>query len=144
MDFCQHEQCHCEQSIVRSAIHHTVKIALYIFVISTALNMLLTFIGEAALEQMLAGQKILSVFMSALVGLIPNCASSVVITELYLDGVLGTSAMLAGLLVGSGTGLLVLLRVNINRIQNTKIIGALYAAGVISGIIVECMGISLM
>lgn len=143
VDFCQHEHCHCEQSIVKSAIHHTVKIALYIFIISTVLNVLLKFIGEAALGQMLAGQKILAVFMSAVIGLIPNCASSVVITELYLEGVLGTGAMLAGLLVGSGTGLLVLLRVNKDRIQNAKIIGALYFAGVACGVVFECIGISL-
>lgn len=142
VDFCQHEHCHCEQSIVKSAIRHTIKISLYIFVISAALNILLNFIGEDTLGQVLAGQRILAVFMSAVVGLIPNCASSVVITELYLEGVLGTGAMLAGLLVGSGTGLLVLLRVNKHRIQNTKIIVTLYAAGVVCGIIAECIGIA--
>ena len=80
--------------------------------------------------------------ISAAVGLIPNCASSVVITELYLDGILGAGAMMAGLLVNAGVGVLVLLRLNRNVRQNAGIIATLYGLGVFWGVVIEILGIT--
>ena len=78
---------------------------------------------------------------AGLVGLIPNCASSVVLTQLYLEGVLGAGSMLAGLLAGSGVGLLVLYKVNDDLKENIKITLFLYTAGVVSGILIEMSGL---
>ena len=79
--------------------------------------------------------------IAALVGLIPNCASSVVITELYLSGIIGAGAMMSGLLVNAGVGLLVLFRLNRNWKQNAGIMAALYGFGVVWGVIIELLGI---
>ena len=79
--------------------------------------------------------------IAAFVGLIPNCASSVVITQLYLDHINGAGAMMAGLLVNAGVGLLILFRLNKDRVQNLKIIATLYGLGVFWGIIIELTGI---
>ena len=90
----------------------------------------------------LTGKPVLGVFLAALVGLIPNCASSVVVTQLYLAGILGAGQMMAGLLVSSGVGLLVLFRTNRNLKENLKITGVLYAAGVFWGLLMEGMGVT--
>ena len=79
--------------------------------------------------------------VAALVGLIPNCASSVVITELYLSGIIGAGAMMAGLLVNAGVGLLVLFRLNRDWKQNLGIVAALYGLGVFWGVIIRVCGI---
>lgn len=75
--------------------------------------------------------------VSALVGLIPNCASSVVITQLYIEGIMPLGTAMAGLLAGSGVGILVLFKENTDIKENIKILGLLYALGVVSGIIIE-------
>ena len=80
--------------------------------------------------------------IAALVGLIPNCASSVVITELYLAGMIGAGAMMAGLLVNAGVGILVLLRLNRNWKQDSRIIGMLYGLGVFWGVVIQAAGIA--
>ncbi|MEG0217308.1 MAG: arsenic efflux protein, partial [Raoultibacter sp.] len=97
---------------------------------------------EEAIASFMAAQPLLSVFASALVGLIPNCAASVVITELYLAGTLGAGAMMAGLLVSAGVGLLVLFRTNRNLRENLVILLALYLMGVAWGLIITAVGIT--
>ena len=97
--------------------------------------------GEETLAGFFTGTPIVGEMMAALVGLIPNCASSVVITQLYLDHIIGAGAMMAGLLVNAGVGLLILFRLNHDRAQNLKIIGTLYGLGVFWGIIIEFAGI---
>ncbi len=136
-DLCEHEHCHCEQGILRSAVNHTAQITLFIILISFALNLILYFVGEDVLAEFLMDNPFLGPILSGIVGLIPNCAASVVITQLFLQNVIGVGSMLAGLLVGSGVGLLVLFRVNHNRKENFKILGLLYFIGVVLGIVVE-------
>lgn len=139
---CEHEHCNCgEESIFKSALKHTVQVFLFILVISLALNLLIQFVGEEHLAMLVSENSILGPAVAGLVGLIPNCASSVVLTELYLEGLLGTGAMLAGLLAGSGVGLLVLYRVNDDAKENIKITVMIYAIGVLSGILIEMSGI---
>lgn len=139
---CEHEHCNCgEESIFKSALKHTVQIFLFILVISLALNLLIQFVGEEYLAMLVSENSILGPVVAGLVGLIPNCASSVVLTQLYLEGLLGTGAMLAGLLAGSGVGLLVLYRVNDDAKENIKITVMIYAIGVLSGILIEMSGI---
>lgn len=136
-DICEQEHCHCEKGIFRSAISHTAQIALFILAITFLLNLVLHFAGEDALAAFLLNRPVAGPLLAALVGLIPNCAGSVVITQLYLEGVIGTGAAMAGLLTGSGVGLLVLFRVNRDRRENLKILGLLYATGVLAGIVTE-------
>lgn len=134
-ELCEHEHCECEKGILKSALIHTIKIVLFLILIALALNLVLEFGGEELLESFLSGRAILGPILAGLVGLIPNCGSSVVITKLYLEGALGFGAMLAGLLVNAGVGLLVLFKVNHDRKENLTILGMLYVIGVASGII---------
>ena len=139
---CEQHHCHCENGIWKSALHHTVEIFLYILVISLALNLLIMWIGEEALGSIILNRPVVGTLIAGLVGLIPNCAASVVITQLYLNGVLGVGGMIAGLLSGSGVGILVLLRVNDDRGENLRVIGLLYAIGVAAGMAAELSGIT--
>lgn len=139
---CEEEHCHCEDGALVSAIKHTIKIFAYILLISLVLNMVIEFIGEDTLASLFSSMPVVGELIAALVGLIPNCASSVVITELYLDGIIGAGAMMAGLLVNAGVGILVLLRLNRDIKQNAGIIGALYGIGVFWGVVIELLGIT--
>ena len=138
---CEQHHCHCEEGIWKSALHHTLEIFLYIMVISLALNLLLAWIGEDVLADLVLNRPVVGEMAAALVGMIPNCAASVVITQLYLNGVLSAGAMTAGLLSGSGVGLLVLFRVNDDYRENFRILGLLYVTGVLGGMLVNCLGI---
>lgn len=137
-----HEHGHGWKGILRSATRHTVQVTLFIFVITIVLNAVLEVVGEDALAQFLGANPLTAVLASALVGLIPNCAASVVITQLYVEGVLGAGAMLAGLLVSAGVGLLVLVRANRPWRQNVLIIAALYATGVFWGLVCNGLGVT--
>ena len=139
---CEQHHCHCEKGIWKSALHHTAEIFIYILLVSLVLNLLITWIGEDVLGSIILNRPIVGAMIAGLVGLIPNCAASVIITQLYLGGVLGAGAMIAGLLSGTGVGLLVLFRVNDNRKENLKLISLLYVTGVVAGIIVEMLGIT--
>ena len=142
-DLCEHEHCHCEEgSIFRSALRHTLQIALFLFVITLLLELGIHLLGEETISGFLTGQPVLGVFLASLVGLIPNCASSVIITQLYLSGLLGAGQMMAGLLVSCGVGLLVLFRTNQKLKENLKITGVLYLAGVLWGLLIEGLGVT--
>ena len=132
-EVCEHEHCGCEKGIIRSAFSHTVQIAAFILLITFVLNLVLFWVGEDALANLLLNRPVIGPLLAGLVGLIPNCAGSVAITQLYLEGVLDIGAAMAGLLTGSGVGLLVLFRVNHNRKENLKILGLLYTIGVAAG-----------
>ncbi|MBD5547679.1 MAG: arsenic efflux protein [Lachnospiraceae bacterium] len=139
---CDHQHCHCEEGkIIKSAIRHTLQIFLFIILISFLLNLLIGFAGEDTLAAFISEKPVLGPMVAGVIGLIPNCASSVVLTQLYLEGVLGAGAMISGLLAGSGVGLLVLCKVNDNLKENVKITLILYAIGVVSGIVIEMTGL---
>lgn len=137
---CEEEHCHCEDGVFVSALKHTLRIFVYIFLISLVLNGAIEWIGEDTLAGAFSAIPVVGELAAALVGLIPNCASSVVITELYLDGIIGAGAMMSGLLVNAGVGVLVLFRLNRDVKQNAGIIGALYGLGVFWGVIIELLG----
>lgn len=139
---CEQHHCHCENGILKSALHHTVEIFIYVLLISLALNLLIAWVGEDVLGSVILNRPIVGAVIAGLVGLIPNCAVSVVLTQLYLSGVLSAGAMIAGLLSGAGVGLLVLFRVNDERRDNLRIVGLLYVIGVAAGIAVEILGIT--
>ena len=139
---CEEEHCHCEDGSFISAVKHTVKIAIYIILISFVLNLITHFWGIENIKGLFSAMPMLEQFLSALVGLIPNCASSVVITEFYLDGVISAGAMMAGLLVNAGVGMLVLFRLNRHIKQNLSIVGVMYILGVFWGVFIQIFGIT--
>jgi len=131
----------CEERLALAALRHTMEVFIYIAGISFLLNLGIAAIGEATLAGFFTSIPVLGEFLAALVGLIPNCASSVVITELYLSGVIGAGAMMSGLLVNAGVGILVLLRIDHDRKETAKIIAALYALGVFWGLVIHALGV---
>jgi hypothetical protein len=143
-DLCEAEQCGCEEeegSIFKAALIHTVHIALFVLAISFVLTLAVEGFGEDAIRSLLTSRKITGVFLTALVGLIPNCGASVAITQLYLDGMITGGQMMSGLLVSAGVGLLVLFRTNRHVKENIRITILLYACGVIWGLLLEGAGI---
>ena len=142
-DLCEHEHCHCEHGIFKSALKHTINITLYIFIISLVLNIIIYFIGEDNLAHILNSTPVIGPIIASLVRLIPNCASSVIITQLYLSNVLNFATMIAGLLVNTGVGLLILFRTNKDLKENIKITVLLFAIGVIFGIIFDLIGFNI-
>lgn len=137
-----HDEHHGWSGILKSALKHTVQVTLFIFLITLALTAAIEIVGEDALASVLASNPALSVFASAFVGLIPNCAASVVIAQLYLEGILGAGAMLSGLLVSAGVGILVLFRTNHRLRENLAIVCLLYVTGVAWGLVVAALGIA--
>lgn len=135
---CEHEHCHCEEGgILKSSIKHTLNIFLFIIIITLVLNTIIYFIGEENISNLILNMPIVGPLISGIVGLIPNCAGSVIITQLYLSNVISFGSMIGGLLVGSGIGILVLFRVNKDIKENLKILATLYAIGVICGIVID-------
>lgn len=140
---CEHDHCHCEKSIVRSSLKHTLTIFIYIVVISFILNTAIHFIGEDTLASLILNRPVIGPLIATLVGLIPNCAASVVLTQLYLGNVMSLGAMMGGLLAGAGVGILVLFKENRNVKENLKILGIMYTIGAVCGIIIDFCGIAL-
>lgn len=137
-ELCEHDHCNCEKDgVFLSAVKHTLQITFFVMLISFALNLVLYFVGEDALAHLILDRPVLGPVLAGIVGLVPNCAASVVITQLFLEGVIGMGAMMAGLLVGAGVGLVVLFRVNHHKGENLKIVGLLYGIGVAMGIVIE-------
>lgn len=134
---CESEHCGCEESIFKSSIRHTIKIVLFIFVCSVILNMLIVIGGEEQLAAFLSDQPVLGPVLAGIVGLIPNCASSVVITQLYLNQFISFGTMMSGLLVGAGVGLLVLFQANKRWKENLSILCILYGSGVAWGVCID-------
>lgn len=139
---CEEEQCSCEDGIIKSAVKHTVKIFIYIFIIAFVLNVVIEGVGEEALAQVFSNAPVAGQMVASLVGLIPNCASSVVITQLYLKGVISVGMMMSGLLVNAGIGSIVLFRLNRNAKQNVGILTTVYCFGVVWGILIDVLGIA--
>lgn len=134
-ELCENSHCACteHEGIVKPALIHTAEIVGFVLAVNLVLNTAVAVGGDALLERMTVGNPFLSCAVMGLVGLIPNCAVSVAITELYLGGALSAGAMLSGLLAGSGVGMLVLLRTNRHTKENLIILGITYAAGVLGG-----------
>ena len=142
VDLCEKEHCHCEHGIVKSALKHTIHIFIFILLITLVINTIIYFIGEDTLANFIQLNPILGPIIAGLIGLIPNCAASVILTQLYLENVIPAATMISGLLVGAGVGLAVLFKINKGIKENIKITALLYSIGVISGIIIELIGIS--
>lgn len=140
-ELCDEEHCDCNHSILLSAIKHTLHITLFIFIITLIINTIFTLLGDNYLSKILLNNSILSPFITSLIGLIPNCAASVILTELYLNSTISLGALIGGLLTSSGSSLLVLIKNNKNQKENLSIILLLYALGILSGIIIELISL---
>ncbi|MGN0334607.1 MAG: putative manganese transporter [Lachnospiraceae bacterium] len=144
-DLCEHDHCHCEEnghSVWKSALIHTIKVEIFIIIVSVALNAVMEFGGEEILSSMAFSNPVLGSLIAGAVGIIPNCAASVIITQLYLKGVMSAGAMMAGLLVGAGVGVLVLFKTNHPLKQNIKILAILYGIGVFAGMMTDLIGLT--
>lgn len=142
---CGHEHDHSHEgapllSIIRSAISHTVQVSVFIFLVTLILVAVLETFGESTIEQFLRGNETLAVLGSALVGLIPNCSASVVITQLYLEGALQLAPMLAGTLISAGVGYLVLFRTNRSARENALFLVMMYVIGAGWGLVLSACG----
>lgn len=127
--------------VVVNSAYRTFQVVVFIFVVSVLLNALIALVGEDALASFLSGNAVVATLVSGLVGLVPNCAASVVLTQLYIDGVLGFAPMIAGTLVAGGAGYLVLFRMNGNMRENVAIVGIVYALGVCAGLVMLGLGL---
>ena len=143
IDLCEKEHCHCEHGIFKSALKHTANIFIFIFIITFVINTAIHIIGEDNIAGFMLDRPILGPIISGIIGLIPNCASSVIITQMYLENIISVGTMIAGLLVGAGVGLAVLFRTNKGIKENIKITVLLYGIGVVSGIILELIGLNI-
>ena len=139
---CEDEKCNCEHDgILKSSIKHTISIIIFIFLASLILNFIIYFVGKENISNLILNKPILGPVISGIVGLIPNCASSVIITQLYLKQLISFGAMISGLLVGAGVGILILFRSNKDIKENLKIICILLFSGIIPGIIIDFIGL---
>lgn len=121
-------------------IVHTVKIFAFIFAISLLINVSVFLMGEEALGKLLSGYTVFQPFIAALVGLIPNCAASVAITELYLKGAITYGSMIAGLSSSAGLGILVLFREEKEKREIFKVIGLLLGISILAGSVIQLFG----
>ena len=137
------ESFHCHCNVFLAALRHTIEIFLYVFAFSFILNIIIGLVGEERLSQILNSLPVVGELLAGLVGLIPNCASSVVITQLYIDGIIGAGPLFAGLLVNAGVGTLVLLKTNKSVKSSLGILGLLYGIGVFWGIIIGLLNLAL-
>lgn len=135
--FCEREHCACDEdegNVFVSALKHTLKIAVMLIVVNVVLNIVLGVIGVERLSGSVLNRPVIGEILLALVGLIPNCSVSVVITESYLSGLIGLGGLFAGLLSNAGIGLLVLFRTNKNMKENLVITSTLYGLSVVAGL----------
>ncbi len=137
---CEKEHCSCnEEGIFLSSIIHTLKVGLFILIANLLIGFIIFEIGEDKLSSILLTKNVLTYFTASLIGLIPNCASSVIITEMYLGGLITIGTLLSGLLTGSGLGILLLFRTNKNLKENILILSIIYFIGVIVGLIIDLL-----
>ena len=135
---CHDEHCSCEsEGIIISSIKHTLKIGLFILGANIIIGLIINTFGEDKITNILTHKNVISYFLASLVGLIPNCASSVIMTKLYLSNIISTGLLLSGLLTGSGLGILLLFKTNKNIKENIFILLTVYITGVIVGLVVD-------
>ena len=140
---CNDENCDCEHGIIKSSVKHTLNILSFIFVITLLLNILFEYFNQDLISKVFMKNNLFGPFIGSLIGLIPNCGASVILTELFIKGTINLGTCISGLLTGSGVALLVLIKSNKNIKENIFICTTLYLIGVLIGIFVEILGILL-
>ncbi len=139
---CEASNCRCEDGLVRSTVRHTLSTTAFILLATLAIRTLIFFIGEENISLILYNKPVISHFLAAIVGLLPNCVVSVTLTDLCIERVITVGTMLSGLFSNSGIGLLVLLRINKSKKENILIIGILLLSGFVFGLIADLVGFS--
>lgn len=137
LHICEEEHCHCDQSLLKSSLKHTINIVIFLLIVIFILNWTIEYIGIDTLSKMFLKDTPFAPFIASLVGLIPNCAASVTITELYLTNALSLGSTIAGLLTGSGVAILVLFRTNKNLSENLTILAIIYLSGSLIGFLIN-------
>lgn len=135
---CENENCHCEDSILKPALHHSVRIALFIFAFTLILNYAMAYLNLSELTDYMQ-IPLLGELIGGVIGLVPNCSASVVLTQLYMEGYIPLGALISGSLVSGGVGLLVLFRVNRRLKENLQIVLLLYICGIFGGLLTHLM-----
>lgn len=135
-----HGNCEsCDGGILISAVKHTIKIFLFVLIANIIFTCAVESVGEEALADYLLKDSVFQPFAASAIGLIPNCAASVILTESYISGALSFGSLVAGLCSGAGVGVLLLFKRNKNLKQNFCILALLYAIGVVSGILIQIL-----
>lgn len=141
---CEEDHCHCDESgILKSAIHHTLNILLFIVIVTFIINIVVHFVGEDTIAGWILNKPVIGPAIASLIGLIPNCAASVIITNMYLENVISLGSMISGLLTGAGVGLAVLFKTNNKIKENIGIVVLLYLVGVIIGILFNIINLQI-
>lgn len=144
-DACENENCHCEEhGVFVSALMHTGNILLFIGLVSLALNIVMEYAGAERISALIAANPLETALLVPLVGLIPNCAASVIITEMYLSGIIPASLMLAGLCANSGVAMLVLFKNNSNKKENVFTVCYVYLLSVITGLVLNLFSFTVI
>lgn len=138
-EICDEVHCDCEHGILKSAIRHTLRTFSFILITILILNIIMSTVGESLLSKLFFKHTIFGSFITCLISLIPNCGSSVIVTELYLNEAISYGALIGGLLTGSGIGILILFKVNKPFKDNLKILSLIYLLGSISGLIIDLL-----
>ncbi len=134
-DFCEQEHCECEENIWISALKHTAKVIVMIFAVTFVINFIFEKWGADFFRGIITNVPVVGEMLMSLIGLIPNCSASVLITELYVEGVINAGQLIAGLMANAGVGLLVLFRLNKKPRENLTIVLLLYGCAVVLGIL---------
>ncbi len=143
-EMCESDSCHCERGIFRSALHHTLTVGGFVLLITVLLNAAVFFIGSENLTRVLYDKPFISHLIASLLGLIPNCAVSVALTDLCIEGFITAGTMLSGLFSGAGVGLLILFRVNKRIKENLAVMGILVLSGTLFGFLADLAGFSAL
>lgn len=138
-EICQEDHCNCKDGIMLASLKHTLNIFVFIFICTFIINIILEFLGGEYLEKIFLKDNIFGAVLTSLIGLIPNCGSSVILTELFLSSSISFGALIGGLLTGSGVALLVLFKINHDKKESLKILLGLYLIGALCGIIIDIL-----
>ena len=136
-ELCERENCDCGDRFVLSALKHTAYITVFLLLFTFVLNIGIELVGEENIQSVVLNRPVLGSFLAALVGLIPNCASSVALTSLFADGVLSSGALLSGLMVNAGIGLAILFRNNRPVKDSLRVLAILFGISVVCGILID-------
>lgn len=132
-----HEEHEEHSGIWLAALRHTLEIFVFILLFSLLIGLVFASVGEDAISSALAGMGLFQPMLTALVGLVPNCAASVLLAQLYIEGAISFGSLFAGLTAGAGVGLAVLWRVNPSWKQNLFMTGLLWAVGAVAGMLLQ-------
>ena len=136
-ELCERENCDCGDRFVLSALKHTAYITIFLLIFTFVLTLGIELIGEENIQSVVLDRPVLGSLLAGLVGLIPNCASSVALTSLFVDGVLSSGALLSGLMVNAGVGLAILFRNNRPVRDSLRVVAILFGISVVCGILID-------